>query len=78
MENKHFFMEDPARQFKKCRVFYSNKMCNLISMKPGVHWMQPFVTEVVSIRITPETMTMAPMICTTQDGVRNVFRDVQV
>ena len=47
-------------------------------MKPGVHWMQPFVTEVVSIRITPETMTMAPMICTTQDGVRNVFRDVQV
>ena len=34
--------------------------------------------EVVSIRITPETMTMAPMICTTQDGVRNVFRDVQV
>ena len=57
---------------------FSNKMCNLISMKPGVHWMQPFVTEVVSIRITPETMTMAPMICTTQDGVRNVFRDVQV
>ena len=45
---------------------------------PGVHWMQPFVTEVVSIRITPETETMEPMICTTRDGVRNVFRDVQV
>ena len=46
--------------------------------QPGVHWMQPFVTEVVALRITPETKTMDPMVCTTQDGVRNVFRDVQV
>ena len=40
--------------------------------------MQPFVTEVVALRITPETKTLDPMICTTRDGVRNVFRDVQV
>ena len=46
--------------------------------QPGVHWMQPFVTEVVALRVTPETKTLDPMICTTRDGVRNVFRDVQV
>ena len=46
--------------------------------QPGVHWMQPFVTEVVALRLTPETKTMGPMVCTTRDGVRNVFRDVQV
>lgn len=46
--------------------------------QPGVHWMQPFVTEVVALRVTPETKVMDPMVCTTRDGVRNVFRDVQV
>ena len=45
---------------------------------PGVHWLQPFVTDVVEVKVTPETKTMDPMICTTRDGVRNVFRDVQV
>jgi regulator of protease activity HflC (stomatin/prohibitin superfamily) len=45
---------------------------------PGVHWMQPFVSEVVRLRITPETKVLDPMVCTTRDGVRNVFRDVQV
>jgi hypothetical protein len=46
--------------------------------QPGIHWMQPFVTEIVSLRLTPETEIMNPMVCTTRDGVRNVFRDVQV
>ena len=46
--------------------------------QPGIHWMQPFVTEMVALRLTPETETMNPMVCTTRDGVRNVFRDVQV
>jgi len=45
---------------------------------PGVHWLQPFVTDVVEVRITPETKTLDPMVCTTRDGVKNVFRDVQV
>ena len=71
-----------------------------VKSPPGVHWMQPFVTQVASIRLenrgrhsvrkllkmshiffsrlTPETRTMDPMVCTTRDGVRNVFRDVQV
>lgn len=46
--------------------------------QPGVHWMQPFVTEVVALKVTPETKVMDPMVCTTRDGVRNVFRDVEV
>ena len=46
--------------------------------QPGIHWMQPFVTEMVALRLTPETEIMNPMVCTTRDGVRNVFRDVQV
>ena len=45
---------------------------------PGIHWLQPFVTDVVEVRVTAETKTMDPLICTTRDGVRNVFRDVQV
>lgn len=45
---------------------------------PGVHWMQPFVTSIVQIKVTPETKVLNPMVCTTRDGVRNVFRDVQV
>ena len=44
----------------------------------GIHWLQPFVTSMVQIRLTPETKMMNPLICTTRDGVRNVFRDVQV
>ena len=44
----------------------------------GIHWLQPFVTTMVQIRLTPETKMMNPLICTTRDGVRNVFRDVQV
>ena len=28
--------------------------------------------------MTPETKVMSPLICTTRDGVRNIFRDVQV
>ena len=46
--------------------------------QPGIHWMQPFVTEMKALRLTPETEIMNPMVCTTRDGVRNVFRDVQV
>ena len=49
-----------------------------ILCKLGIHWLQPFVTSVVQIRLTPETKIMSPLICTTRDGVRNVFRDVQV
>ena len=59
-------------------VYYKNGALLEDISQPGIHWMQPFVTEVVPIRLIPETTTMEPMICTTQDGVRNVFRDVQV
>ena len=45
---------------------------------PGIHWLQPFVTDVVEVRVTAETKTMDPLVCTTRDGVKNIFRDVQV
>ena len=59
-------------------VYFKNGALLEDISQPGIHWMQPFVTEVVHIRVTPETMKLSPMICTTQDGVKNVFRDVQV
>jgi len=59
-------------------VYYKFGALMEVKSPPGVHWMQPFVTQVASIRLTPETRTMDPMVCTTRDGVRNVFRDVQV
>jgi len=59
-------------------VYFKNGALLEDISQPGIHWMQPFVTEVVYIRVTPETMKLSPMICTTQDGVKNVFRDVQV
>ena len=45
---------------------------------PGLHWAQPFVTDVRQIRVRPESHRINPLICTTKDGVKNVFRDVEV
>ncbi len=30
------------------------------------------------IKVRPETKYLDPLVCTTRDGVKNVFRDVQV
>ena len=30
------------------------------------------------MEIRPQTKVMDPMVCTTRDGVKNVFRDIQV
>ena len=30
------------------------------------------------LQVTPETKMLNPLICTTRDGVRNIFRDIQV
>ena len=30
------------------------------------------------LQVTPETKMLNPLICTTKDGVRNIFRDIQV
>ncbi len=46
--------------------------------EPGIRWARPFVTRVEEVKVRPETRFMEPMVCTTRDGVRNVFRDVQV
>lgn len=45
---------------------------------PGIHWLQPFVTQVVQVQLTPETKTLNPTVCTTRDGVRIVFRDIEI
>ncbi len=45
---------------------------------PGIHWAQPFVTTVEEMEVRPETKMMDPMVCTTRDGVKNVFRDIQI
>ena len=44
----------------------------------GIHWAQPFVTTFEEVTIRPETHFLDPLVCTTRDGVKNVFRDVQV
>ena len=33
---------------------------------------------VEQMEIRPQTKVMDPMVCTTRDGVKNVFRDIQV
>lgn len=59
-------------------VYFKNGALLESVTDPGIHWSQPFVTRVEQIKVRPETKYLDPMICTTQDGVRNVFRDVQV
>ncbi|TRY77064.1 hypothetical protein TCAL_08349 [Tigriopus californicus] len=59
-------------------VYFKNGALLESVTDPGIHWSQPFVTQVEQIKVRPETKFLDPMICTTQDGVRNVFRDVQV
>ncbi len=36
------------------------------------------MTRVEQVVVRPETHYLDPLVCTTRDGVRNVFRDVQV
>ena len=59
-------------------LYYKNGALLEEVTEPGVHWAQPFVTDFVQIKVVPETEVMRPLVCTTRDGVRNVFRDVQV
>lgn len=51
---------------------------SLMQIFTGIHWAQPFVTTVEEMKIRPETKVMDPMVCTTRDGVKNVFRDIQI
>lgn len=45
---------------------------------PGVHFLQPFVTDVVEIKIRPETDTLYPIAAVTKDGIQNIFKDIQI
>jgi hypothetical protein len=45
---------------------------------PGVHWMAPFITEVVEVSIRPKTDTLPPINSITKDGIENRFKEVQV
>ena len=40
--------------------------------------MLSFRCRVEQMEIRPQTKVMDPMVCTTRDGVKNVFRDIQV
>jgi len=45
---------------------------------PGIHYMTPFITDVVEITIRPETDTLDSLSSITKDGIQNTFNDVQV
>ena len=59
-------------------VYYKNgALMDAVSF-PGVHYMTPFIVEVVEIKIRPETETLPSMISVTKDGIENTFNEVQV
>ena len=45
---------------------------------PGIHYMTPFITDVVEITIRPETDSLDSLSSITKDGIQNTFNDVQV
>lgn len=45
---------------------------------PGIHWAIPFVTEVKTVTIRPQTDTLNPITTVTKDGITNKFHGIQV
>lgn len=45
---------------------------------PGVHFMQPFVSDYEEIKIRPHTDTLDPIVSVTKDGIQNTFKDIQI
>ena len=59
-------------------VYYRNGALMEATAFPGIHYMAPFIVEVVEITIRPETDSLDPITSITKDGITNTFNDVQV
>ena len=59
-------------------VYYRNGALMQTVSFPGVHYMAPFIVEVVEIKIRPETDVLTPTSAITKDGIQNTFNDIQV
>jgi len=59
-------------------VYYKNGALMEAIAFPGVHYMTPFIVEVVEIKIRPETENLDSMTSITKDGIQNTFNEVQV
>merc|ERR1712012_1321567 len=59
-------------------VYYKNGALMDEVAFPGIHYMTPFITDVVEITIRPETDTLDSLSSITKDGIQNTFNDVQV
>ena len=59
-------------------VYYRNGALMQSVSFPGIHYMTPFIVEVVEIKIRPETDVLTPTSAITKDGIQNTFNDIQV
>ena len=59
-------------------VYYRNGALMQTISFPGIHYMTPFIVEVVEIQIRPETDILTSTSAITKDGIQNTFNDIQV
>ena len=59
-------------------VYYRNGALMQSISFPGIHYMTPFIVDVVEIKIRPETDVLDSIVSTTKDGIQNTFNDIQV
>jgi len=59
-------------------VYYRNGALMQTVSFPGIHYMTPFIVEVVEIKIRPETDILTSTSAITKDGIQNTFNDIQV
>ena len=59
-------------------VYYRNGALMQSVSFPGIHYMTPFIVEVVEIKIRPETDVLTSPSAITKDGIQNTFNDIQV
>lgn len=59
-------------------VYYRNGALMQTVSFPGIHYMTPFIVEVVEIKIRPDTDVLTSTSAITKDGIQNTFNDIQV
>jgi len=59
-------------------IYYRHGALQERVSQPGVHFLKPFIENYKEILIRPETHKMEPVSAITKDGIRNVFKEINV
>jgi regulator of protease activity HflC (stomatin/prohibitin superfamily) len=59
-------------------IYFVHGALNDHYTQPGVHWKNPFATDIVEITIRPQTETLESISTVTRDGIANTFHSIQV